>query len=181
MLFCAVFICNSVRFCGVRTPITPPKQPCTDSPWKHQILKASWVTYLIPSSWVLWGVFFGGKRFWKVLILVNRTFAQEPRWLHGAWWTRWFYIGSSNWIVPNTAHDQARSVDYLRVGRSVFRHVILVTRIPRVHVGLYHASRSHRGSWVHVRLPRTETFQKIFQEKHSTIPIRGRYKRLTWP
>ena len=106
--------------------------------------------------------FWGGESFWKVLILGNRTFAQEPRWLHGAWWTRTFCIRSSNWIVPNTAHDQARSVDYLRVGRSMFRRVILVTRIPRVHVGLYHASCSHRGSWVHVRLPRTETFQNIF-------------------
>ena len=144
-------------------PLRPPKEPCTDSPWKHQILKASWVSYLIPSSWVLRGFFLGGgESFWKVLILGNRTFAQEPRWLHGAWWTRTFCIRSSNWIVPNTAHDQARSVDYLRVGRSMFRRVILVTRIPRVHVGLYHASCSHRGSWVHVRLPRTETFQNIF-------------------
>ena len=35
-----------------------------------------------------------------------------------------FYIRSSNWIIPNTA--QAQSVDYLRVGRSMFCHAILI-------------------------------------------------------
>ena len=39
-----------------------------------------------------------------------------------------FYIRSSNWIIPNTAH--AQSVDYLRVGRSMFCHAILITRFP---------------------------------------------------
>ena len=39
-----------------------------------------------------------------------------------------FYIRSSNWIIPNTAH--AQSVDYLRVGGSMFCHAILITGSP---------------------------------------------------
>ena len=33
-----------------------------------------------------------------------------------------------HWIIPNTAH--AQTVDYLRVGRAMFCHAILITRIP---------------------------------------------------
>ena len=53
---------------------------------------------------------------------------RAPRWLSVAWWMRTFYIRSSNWIIPNTAHRQ--SVEYLRVGRSLFCHAIFITRIP---------------------------------------------------
>ena len=57
-----------------------------------------------------------------------------------------------HWIIPNTAH--AQTVDYLRVGRAMFCHAILITRIPwLVHVRVHHATRSHR-SWAHLRLPR---------------------------
>ena len=57
-----------------------------------------------------------------------------------------------HWIIPNTAH--AQTVDYLRVGRVMFCHAILITRIPwLVHVRVHHATRSHR-SWAHLRLPR---------------------------
>ena len=68
-----VFLCYSVRclyvilfgFAVFVPSLRPPKEPCTDSPWKHQILKASWVSYLIPSSWVLRGVFFWWEKFLK--------------------------------------------------------------------------------------------------------------------
>ena len=33
-----------------------------------------------------------------------------------------------HWIIQNTAH--AQTVDYLRVGRVMFCHAILITRIP---------------------------------------------------
>jgi len=71
-------------------------------------------------------VFLSGKFFGKFLVLGNLTCAQKSRWLRVAWWTRTFYISSSNWIIPNVAH--AQSVDYLRVGRSMFCHAILITR-----------------------------------------------------
>ena len=62
-----------------------------------------------------------------------------------------------HWIISNTAH--AQTVDYLRVGRAMFCHAILITRIPwLVHVRVHHATRSHR-SWAHLRLPRRKTFK----------------------
>ena len=124
------------------TNISRIKEPRTDSPWKRQILKARSVSYLFPSSWVLWCVF-RGKFFGRFLVLDNLTCAQEPRWLCVAWWTRTFYIRSCNWIIPNIAH--AQSVDYLWVGRSTFCQAILVTRIPWVYVRVHHATCSHRG------------------------------------
>ena len=100
-------------------------------------------------------VYFFGKCFWKFLILGNLKCAQETRWLRVAWWTRSFKIRSSNWIIPNTTH--AQSIDYLRVGASIFCHAILTTRFPWVHVSVHHTKRSHRGSWAQVRLPKFPT------------------------
>ena len=76
--------------------------------------------------------FFWGNNFGKLSVLGNLACAQETRWRRVARWTRTFYIRSSNWIIPNTAH--AQSVDCLRVGRSMSCHAILITRIPWVHV-----------------------------------------------
>ena len=39
---------------------------------------------------------------------------------------RTFLLRSSNWIIPNTTH--AQSVDYLRVGRSMFSQAVLNTK-----------------------------------------------------
>ena len=90
-----------------------------------------------------------------------------------------FYIRSSNWIIPNTAH--AQSVDYLRVGRSMFCHAILITGIPWVHVRVHHATHSHWGSWALVRLLRTKNFEKHFPTKGtSQYPWRGEEIR-DWP
>ena len=86
-----------------------------------------------------------------------------------------FYIRSSNWIIPNTAH--AQSVDYLRVGGSMFCHAILITRFPWVHVRVHHRTCSHRGSLAHVRLLRTKNYQEHFPQKHIAI-WRGEAKRL---
>ena len=44
-----------------------------------------------------------------------------------------------NSVLPNAAH--AQSVDYLRVGTSMFCHVILITEIPCIH----HVSHNLRG------------------------------------
>ena len=57
------------------------------------------------------------------------------------------------------------SVDYLRVGRFMFCHAVLITQIPWVHVRFHLATRGHRGSWAHVRSPRTENVQSIFPQK----------------
>ena len=62
-----------------------------------------------------------------------------------------------HWIIPNTAH--AQTVDYLRVGRVMFCHAILITRIPwLVHVRVHHATHSYR-SWAHLKLPKRKTFK----------------------
>ena len=74
------------------------------------------------------------------------------------------------------------SVDYLRVGRFMFCHAMLITQIPWVNVRFHSATRGHRGSWAHVTSPRTENVQNIFPQKHIVIPMtRGRDQRLTWP
>ena len=85
---------------------------------------------------------FCGKIFGKFLVLGNLTCAQETQWLYvpvATWWTWTMYIiiCSSNWITPNTAQA---SVDYRRVGRSMFCHAILITRIPWVHVCTHYTS-----------------------------------------
>ena len=82
-----------------------------------------------------------------------------------------FYIRSPNRIIQNTAH--AQSVDYLRVGRSKFRHVILITRIPWVHIRVHQATRSHRGQ-VPERTPdcpEPKTFNTFSHKKHIAIPM----------
>ena len=82
-----------------------------------------------------------------------------------------FYIPSPNRIIQNAAH--AQSVDYLRVGRSTFRHVILITRIPWVRIRVHHARRTHRGQ-VPERTPdcpEPKTFNTFSNKKHITIPM----------
>ena len=72
--------------------------------------------------------------------------------------------------------------DYLRVGRFMSCHAILITQIPWDHVRFHLATRGHQGSWAHVRSPGTENVQNIFHKKHIAIPMtRGIDKRLTWP
>ena len=86
-----------------------------------------------------------------------------------------FYIRSSNWIIPNTAH--AQSVDYLRVGRSMFCHAILITGSPE---SMFEFTTQH----VVIEVPeRTsdcsepKTIKKNFPQKHIEI-WRGEAKRL---
>ena len=69
------------------TNLSRTKEPRADSLWKHQILKAWSVSYLLPSSWVLQCVFCG-KLFLKAFYSGNLTCAQETRWLRFAWWRR---------------------------------------------------------------------------------------------
>ena len=88
------------------------------------------------------------------------------RWLRVGWWTQTFYTRSCNWIIPNIAHEQ--SVDYLRVGRPMFCHAVLITLIPWVHIRVQHATPSHRVSWAHVMLPRTESVQNISSQKNTS-------------
>ena len=133
---CAVTLTNLPRI----------KEPRTDSPWKRQILKARSVSYLLSSSWVLRCVSCGQK-FLTFLVLGYLTCSQEPRWLRVAWWTRTFYIRSFIWIIPN----RLRAISRLSEGFFMFCHVILITQIPWVYVRVHHATRSHRGSWAHVR------------------------------
>ena len=65
---------------------------------------------------------FWWKKLLKAFFLGNLACAQETRWLRVAWGTRTLYIRSSHWLIPNTA--RAQSVDYLRVGRSMF-HLLM--------------------------------------------------------
>ena len=91
-----------------------------------------------------------------------------------------FYIPSPNRVIQNTA--QAQSVDYLRVGRSPFRHVILITRIPWVRIRVHHARRSHRGQ-VPERTPdcpEPKTFNTFSHKKHIAIPMTTEEIR-DWP
>ena len=53
--------------------------------------------------------------------------------------------------------------------------------IPWVHVRLHHATRSHRGSWTHVRLPRTKHYPKNFPQKHIAIPMTRGSRIRDWP
>ena len=49
-------------------------------------------------------------------------------------------------------------------------------------VRVHHATRSHRGSWAHVRYcPEPKTLKNISHKKHIATPMtRGRDKRSTW-
>ena len=91
-----------------------------------------------------------------------------------------FYMRSPNRIIQNTGH--AQSVDYLRVGRSTFFPVILITRIPWVHIRVHHATRSHRGQ-VPERTsdcPEPKTFNTFSHKKHIAIPMTTEEIR-DWP
>jgi len=51
-----------------------------------------------------------GKMFWRFSVLVNLTCAKEPRWLvRVAWWTRTFYIRSSNRPFPSSKKSHLQS------------------------------------------------------------------------
>ena len=52
-------------------------------------------------------LFFCGKMFRKFSVLGNLTCAQETLWRSVAWCTQTFFIRSSNWKIPNTAHAQS--------------------------------------------------------------------------
>ena len=83
---------------------------------------------------------FCGKSFWKFLVLGNLTCAQETQWLCTSCYVvnvNNVHICWSNWITPNTTQA---SVDYRRVGRSMFCHAILITWIPLVHVCVHYTS-----------------------------------------
>ena len=63
----------------------------------------------------------------------------------------------------------------------MYRHAVLTSWFPWVHVRVHYATRSHRVSWAHVRLPRTKNFKKNFHKKtvKSQYPWLGKPKRLT--
>ena len=103
--------------------------------WERQILKGRSVSYLFPSgqSDVRSGTSMPPCCVVNAIILYTLI----------------------HWIIPNTAHAQI--VDYLRVGRAMFCHAILITRIPwLVHVRVHRATSSHR-SWAYLKLPRRKT------------------------
>ena len=165
--------------CSLDSQISPPSK--NRAPIYHESAKSlrSGQSLISSPRHGYCHVLFCGKNFWKLLVPGNLTCAQEPRWLRVAWWTRTFYICSSNWIITNTAHVQ--SVHYLRVGRSTFCHAISITRIPWVNFRVHHATHSHEGFWPHVRLPRTKSFQKLFSQRStSQYPWRGKEIR-NWP
>ena len=56
-----------------------------------------------------------------------------------------------------------------------------LTQIPWVHVRVHHATRSHRGSWAHVRLLRTKNFQNIFPQKTHLNTHDDRKRQEDWP
>ena len=130
-----------------RAPIHPS--------WERQILKARSVSYLFPSSWALRCVL------WEIFLKVFGSGQSDVR--SGTSMPSCCVVNAIilytliHWIIPNTAH--AQTVDYLRVGRAMFCHAILITRIPwLVHVLVHHATPSHR-SLAHLRLPRRKTFK----------------------
>ena len=136
------------------SPASKNRAPIHPS-WERQILKARSVSYLFPSSWalrcVLCEIFL--KVFGSGQSDVRSGTSMPPCCVVNAI-TLYTLI---HWIISNTAH--AQTVDYLRVGRAMFCHAILITRIPwLVHVRVHHATRSHR-SWAHLKLPRRKTFK----------------------
>ena len=136
------------------SPASKNRAPIHPS-WERQILKARSVSYLFPSSWalrcVLWEIFL--KVFGSGQSDVRSGTSMPPCCVVNAM----ILYTLIHWIIPNTAH--AQTVHYRRVGRAMFCHAILITRIPwLVHVRVHHATRSHR-SWAHLRLPRRKTFK----------------------
>ena len=136
------------------SPASKNRAPIHPS-WERQILKARSVSYLFPSSWalrcVLWEIFL--KVFGSGQSDVRSGTSMPPCCVVNAI----ILYTLIHWIIPNTAH--AQTVDYLRVGRAMFCHAILITRIPwLVQVLVHHATRSRR-SWAHFRLPRRKNFK----------------------
>ena len=105
--------------CSLNSQISPASK--NRLPIHHESAKSlrSGHSLISPPRHGYCDVFFVGNFFWMFLVLGNLTCAQEPRWLRVA-------CRSSNWIIPNTAYGQ--SVDYLRVGGSMFFNAILITR-----------------------------------------------------
>ena len=131
------------------SPASKNRAPIHPS-WERQILKARSVSYLFPSSWalrcVLWEIFL--KVFGSGQSDVRSGTSMPPCCVVNAI----ILYTVIHWIIPNTAH--AQTVDYRRVGRAMFCHAILITRIPwLVHVPVHYATRSHH-SWAYLRLPR---------------------------
>ena len=176
-LFGVVFLQSKAGDCveSQLTNLSLIKEPRTDSPSKCQILLGQVSFLSLPLVIGVVMCFFVGNVF-------------ESFWLRAIWrelrkLDDYVLRGEREhfkYANPNTAH--AQSVDYLSVGRSIFCHAILTTRFPWVHVCVQHVTRSHWGSWAHVRLPRTINFQNISHKKHIAIPMtEGRDKRLTIP
>ena len=65
-----------------------------------------------------------------------------------------------HWIIPNTAH--AQTVDYLRVGRAMFCHAILITRIPWLNPSMFPFTTQH----VVIVPERTSDFPEEKLSKH---------------
>ena len=94
--------------------------------------------------------------FWKCLVLGNLTCAQDPRSASVLRGERDHFIYAHP--LDNSKH-RSRANGRLRVGRAMFCHAILITRIPwLVQVLVHHATRSRR-SWAHFRLPTRKNFK----------------------
>ena len=139
------------------------EEPHTDSPWKRWILKARWVSYHFNSSWVLRCVFFLCEKSLKV-------FASGQSNVRSGNSTTTSCVMIANilntLIHVDNSKQRSRPISRLSEGRKI--HALsynLITRIPWVHVGAHHSTRSHRGSRAHVRLPRSENFQQNFPQK----------------
>ena len=91
------------------------------------------------------------------------------RWLRVGWWTQTFYTRSCNWIIPNIAHEQ--SVDYLRVGRPMFCHAILITLIPWVHIRVTTQRLVIEFPERTSRCPEPKAFKTFPHKKHIAVPM----------
>ena len=116
-----------------------------------------------------------GKMFWRFSVLVNLTCAQETRWLvRVAWWTRTFYIRSSNWIIPNTAYARAIS----RLSESGKIHVLSCNIDCPDPEAMFAFTMQCVVIEVPERTsdcPEPKTFKKYSHKKHIAVPItRGR-------
>ena len=117
---------RQVTACSIDSQISPV--PMNGAPIRHRGANS-----LRPNKSLISSLRHGYcDAFFEGIILESFRFWVIWRWRRVARWTRTFYIRSSNWIIPNTAH--AQSVDCLREGRSMSCHAILITRIPWVHV-----------------------------------------------
>ena len=100
-------------------------------------------------------VLFCGKMFWKFLALGNLTCPLEPWWLcvtqRMRTWTR--DLGNQ-YCMTKQGSSYPQIVYWLPVS-SVWSYPIGWAHI-KINVRSHHATRSHRGAWAHVRLPRTK-------------------------